>query len=90
MAATIHLISGVSWFIPIHKSLVKFTELKDVLLDENFGKFPLVRLGRGGRVRVVTALRKQLRNECIGVSRDFRVNAWSDKNHDSGGSKMAD
>ena len=62
MADTLHLISGVSWFIPIHKSLVTFTELKDILLVENFGKLPLVRLGRGGNVGVVTALRKQLRN----------------------------
>ena len=62
MANILHLISGVTWFISIHKILVIFTELKDILLAEDFGKLPLVRLGRGGSVGVVTALRKQLRN----------------------------
>ena len=55
--------------------------MKEVLLAENFGKLPLVRLHRGGRVG--TALRKQPRNGWIGISRDVRDDVWSDRNHDS-------
>ena len=67
--------------VSIPQSLWTCTKLKEVLLAENFGKLLLVRLDRGGRVG--TALRKQLRNGWIGISRDFRDDAWSDRNQDS-------
>lgn len=53
-------------------SLKPLDELDEVLITENFGKLPLMRLGRAGRVGAGASPRKQVGEGWIGISRgDF-------------------